>query len=251
MALLADLTGATDPMLRDLARRLAGQLFLDLARRGPIRQRGIGRLVTQRYRPDAGDLDIDASLDALITARSSGSAIDADDLRVRSWATPETALCLLVDRSGSMGGKPLATAALTAAAVAWRSPDDYSVLSFGKDVVAATSQDVSKPSEAVVDAVLALRGFGTTDIAGAIMAARDQLSRSAAGRKITILLSDCRATVPGDAIAAASRLDEFVIVGPEGDDDEAKELASLTGARMTTVAGPSDAAAALERVLES
>jgi hypothetical protein len=57
--------------------------------------------------------------------------------------------------------------------------------------------------------------------------------------------------VPGDAIAAASQLDEFVIVGPEGDDDEAKELASLTGARMTTVAGPSDAAAALERVLES
>ena len=40
------------------------------------------------------------------------------------------------------------------AAVAWRAPGDYSVLSFGKDVVAAKSQDVPKSSEAVVDAVL-------------------------------------------------------------------------------------------------
>ncbi len=81
-----------------------------------------------------------------------------------------------------MGGKPLATNAVAASAVAWRAPDDYSVLSFGKDVVAAKSQDVTKSNEAVVDAVLALRGFGTTDVAGALRAARDQLSRSTARR---------------------------------------------------------------------
>ncbi len=251
MALLADLTGATDPALRDLARRVAGQLFLDLSRRGPTRPRGVGRLSTQPYRPDAGDLDVDASLDALIAARSQRHAVDSEDLRVRSWGTPDTAVCLLVDRSGSMGGKPLATAAVTAAAVAWRAPDDYSVLTFGKDVVAAKSQDVVKPGEAVVDAVLALRGFGTTDRAAAVMAAGDQLSRSAAGRKITILLSDCRATAPGDPVVAAALLDELVIVAPDGDDEEALLYAALTGARITTVAGPSDAAAALARVLDS
>ncbi|MFM8481995.1 MAG: hypothetical protein ACKOBT_01430, partial [Actinomycetota bacterium] len=43
LALLADLTGATDPALRDLARRLAGRLFLDVSRRGPTRPRGIGK----------------------------------------------------------------------------------------------------------------------------------------------------------------------------------------------------------------
>jgi hypothetical protein len=84
LALLADLTGATDPKLRELARRLAGRLFLDLARRGPAAPRGVGQLRTQRYRPDGGDLDIDASLDALVTARSQGAAVDPDDLRVRS-----------------------------------------------------------------------------------------------------------------------------------------------------------------------
>ncbi len=58
------------------------------------------------------------------------------------------------------------------------------MLSFGKDVVAAKSQDVVKTNEGVIDSVLALRGFGTTDVAGALAAAADQLSRSKAGRKI-------------------------------------------------------------------
>jgi Mg-chelatase subunit ChlD len=186
-----------------------------------------------------------------VTARSAGSAVDPDDLRVRAWSTPGTGICLLVDRSGSMTGRPLATAALAAAAVAWRSPDDYSVLSFGKDVIAAKSQDVTKSNEAVIDAVLALRGFGTTDVAAALTAAADQLSRSRAGRKIAVLLSDCRATTPGDVIGAARRLDELVIVAPESDSAEAEQLARATGARFTTVSGPADAAASLARVLDT
>ncbi|MFT6290978.1 MAG: Mg-chelatase subunit ChlD [Ilumatobacter sp.] len=251
MAMLADLTGATDPKLRELARQLAGRLFLDVAKRGPSQPRGIGKLRTQRYQPDIGDIDLDASLDAVITARAAASAIDPDDLRVRAWSRPGTAICLLVDRSGSMGGKPLATNAVAAAACAWRAPDDYSVLSFGKEVVAVKSQNVAKSNEAVVDSVLALRGHGTTDVASALMAARDQLLRSTAGRKIAILLSDCRSTIDGDVVAAAAGLDELVIVAPESDSEEAEELARSTGARLTTVSGPSDAAAALTRVLDS
>lgn len=251
LSMLADLTGATDPKLRDLARQLAARVFLDVARRGPARPRGVGRLATMPYRPDAGDLDLDASLDEVLTARGGGRAVDPDELRVRGWNKPGTAICLLVDRSGSMGGAPLATNAVTASAVAWRSPDDYSVLSFGKDVVAAKSQDQAKSNEAVVDAVLALRGFGTTDVAGALGAAAEQLRRSTAGRKIAILLSDCRSTVPGDAVAAATGLDELVVIAPEGDSEEAESLALRTGARFTTVSGPSRAADALATVLDA
>ena len=140
MALLADLTAATDPKLRELARRLAGRLFLEISRRGPTRPRGVGKLVEQRYRPDAGDLDIDASMEAIVDAGGDPRRIDAERLRVRGWVQPGTALCLMVDRSGSMGGKPLATSAVAAAAVAWRSPVDYSVIAFGKDVVVARAR---------------------------------------------------------------------------------------------------------------
>ncbi len=258
LAMLADLTGATDVALRGLARRLAGRLFLDISRRGPSRPRGVGKLVEQPYRPDGGDLDIDASLDAIVESGGAGrrrsvtaaQGLDVERLRVRGWAQPGTALCLLVDRSGSMGGTPLATSAVAAAAVAWRAPSDYSVLAFGKDVVAAKSQDVDKSSERVVTDVLALRGFGTTDLAGALLGAADQLRRSRAGRKVTILLSDCRATVDGDPFAAAAGLDELVVIAPEGDDAEAQAFARRTGARLTTVDGPASVAEAIGRVRE-
>lgn len=249
LALLADLTGATDPMLRDMARRLAGRLFLDVSRRGPTRPRGIGKMVTPPYRPDAGDIDLDASMSAIIEARAARAAVDPDGLKVRSWATPGTAISLLVDRSGSMGGKPLATSAMAAAAVAWRSPQDYSVVAFGKDVVVAKSQGSDKAGESVVNDVLALRGFGTTDLAGALRAAGEQLSRSRAGRRIAVVLSDCRATVEGDVEAAARALEEIVIVAPAGDDAEARALAGVIGARITVVDGPSDIPAALQEVL--
>lgn len=250
LALLADLAGATDQRLREVARRLAARLFLDLARRGPSARRSIGKIIEQPYRPDGGDLDIDASFDAIAEAVAAGVAVDAERLRIRAWSTPATALCLLVDRSGSMGGKPLATAAVAAAAVAMRNPGDYSVLAFGKDVVAVKSQSIDKPGERVVDDVLSLRGHGTTDLAGALRAADEQLTRSSAARKIVILLSDCRSTVEGDVLAAARALPEVVVVAPEHDCEEAVRFAHECGARIATVAGPSHAVEVLVTVLE-
>jgi VWA domain containing CoxE-like protein len=249
LALLADLTAATDPKLRELARRLAGRLLLDLSRRGRVRPRGIGKIESQRYRPDGGDLDIDASIEPIAEARATGGALDVERVRVRGWVKPGTALCLLVDRSGSMGCKPLAVSAIAAAAVAWRSPEDYSVLAFGKDVVVAKSQDAPKPGERVVNDVLSLRGFGTTDLAGALQTASAQLARSRAGRRVAVLLSDCRATVPGDVVGAARALDELCIVAPAGDDDAARELGAQIGARVVSISGPAELPDALAQVL--
>ncbi len=248
LAMLAALVGATDQKLRELARRLAGRLFLDIARRGPVRPRGVGTLRELPYRPDGGDLDIDASMEAIVEGRA--GSLDVERLRVRSWVKPGTALCLLVDRSGSMGGKPLATAALAAAAVASRSPSDYSVLAFGKNVIVAKGQTTPKPSDLVVTDVLSLRGFGTTDLAGALQVAAQQLARSGAGRKVAVVLSDCRCTVDGDPVAAAAALDEVVVIAPESDDEEARSFALRAGARLTTVGGPSEIADALGRVLD-
>jgi len=250
LALLAELAGATDQRLRDLARRLAGRLFLDLARRGPSARRGIGRIVEQSYRPDGGDLDLDASFDAIAEAVAGGTALDAERLRVRSWTTADTALCLLVDRSGSMGGRPLATAAIAAASIALRNPRSYSVLAFGKDVVAVKSQAADKSSEQVVTDVLSLRGHGTTDLAGALRAAADQLGRSRATRKIAIVLSDCRATVEGDVNASAALLSEIAVVAPKDDCEEAIRFAIECGARFSAVDGPSRVVEALTAVLE-
>lgn len=201
------------------------------------------------YRPDGGDLDLDASLEAIVEAGR--GAVDPERLRVRAWVKPDTAWCLLVDRSGSMGGRPLATSAVAAAAVALRAPNDYSVLAFGKDVVVAKGQDATKAAERVVTDVLALRGFGTTDLAGALRVATQQLDRSRAARKIAIVLSDCRATVEGDAVAAAAGIDEIVIIAPESDSDEAAAFAARIGARLAVVAGPASVAGAIAAAVDS
>ncbi|CAN5691378.1 hypothetical protein BH18ACT2_BH18ACT2_14030 [soil metagenome] len=249
LALLADMTRATDARLRELARRLAGRLVLDVARRGPSRKRGAGRIEAAPYEPAAGDLDLDASTEAIVESRAANAAVDPERLRIRRWVQPRTAVCLLVDRSGSMGGAPLATSAVTAAAVALRAPDDFSVVSFAKEAVVVKAQDVVVPAEVVVDGVLALRGHGTTDLAGALTVAGRQLDRSTAGRKVVILLSDCRATEAGDVVGAAAALDELAIIAPHGDDADATALAGAVGAALTTVTGPTNAADALARVL--
>lgn len=250
LALLAEMTRATDVGLRELARSLAARLFLDLARHEPADAPGIGKVVSMSYRPDRGDLDVDGSLDALVQARAEQRAIDPDDLLVRAWAKPATAWCLVVDRSGSMHGAPLATAALSAAAVAARAEGEYAVLCFARGVVAPKAMWETRSVDDVIDRVLALRGHGTTDVAGALLAAGAQLRASTASRQVTILLSDCRSTEPGDVVGAAMGLDELIVIAPEGDSDEAAELAETVGARWTTVDGPSTIVAAMARVLE-
>lgn len=250
LGLLAEMTRATDVGLRALAKQLAARLFLDLSREQRPDVAGIGKLVSVPYRPDRGDLDVDRSLDAVVAASSEGRLVDPADLVVRAWARPAIGWCLVIDRSGSMHGRPLATAALAAAAIATRADGEYAVLSFGRDVVAPKAMWEARPADEVIDRVLALRGHGTTDVAAALRAAADQLRCSGASRRVTVLLSDCRATEAGDAVGAASALDELVIVAPEGDSAEAEALAGAVGARWTTVAGPSTIVAALGRVLD-
>lgn len=249
LALLAEMSRATDSRLRELARSLASRLFLDLARQEPADAPGIGKMTPMSYRPDRGDVDVDGSLDELVAARAGRRAIDVDEVVVRAWAQPATAWCLVVDRSGSMHGEPLATAALAAAAIAARAGTDYAVLSFARDVIAPKAIWEVRSTDDVIDRVLALRGHGTTDVAGALLAAGAQLRASSAPRQVAVLLSDCRATEPGDLVGAARTLDELVIVAPEGDSGDAEVLAAAVGAKWTTVGGPGTIVAALARVL--
>ena len=250
LSLLAQMRGATDRELAILAARLAGRLVLDVAKAGPIQARGVGSLASSPADRVDGDLDLDASLDALVHARGSGELVDAADLRVRHWTQPATAIALVIDRSGSMSGKRLATAAVAAAACAHRAPVDWSVLAFADRVIAVKSQDDSRSPLAVVDDLLRLRGQGTTDLAGALTAAGRQLERSRAKRRVTILMSDCRATAGSDPVAIARSLDELCIVAPTEDLEDAEAFARSVGAAVAVVDEPSDIPAAFLQVLE-
>ena len=247
--MLADLVAATDPTLSDLARTLASRIFVEVSSRvGPPR-RGVGRVASERMRSFSGDLDLDRSTDALVSRRMTGW-LDVDELRQRVWTKNTHAISLVVDRSGSMGGAPLAAAALATAAVAHRRPADYSILVFGGEVGVAKSQTDEIPLDRLVTSVLSLRGFGTTNLAEALRESAVQLERSTAQRRITILLSDCRSTSAGSAEDAARGLDELVVIAHVDDCEESEAFARRVGARWATVRGPSDVPEALLSVLD-
>lgn len=249
LSMLADMTGATDERLRALARRLAARVVFGLSRQGPARARGVGRLRARSAAAASGDLDIEASLDAIALARAVAQAPALDDLVVREWSQPDTALCVVIDASGSMGGARLATAGLAAAAAALRAPEDHSVLAFSDRVIAVKSQDVARNAESVVDDVFCLRGHGPTDLHHALTQARAQLDRSPAKRRVTVLLSDCDATVGDDPVTAARLLDELLVLAPAEAAEDAQRLADAVGARLATLGGPSDVASAFGRLL--
>src|SRR5579859_3441977 len=110
VTILADLARATDRELRSAARRIAARVFFRLGAAGQKPARGVRRLHAGRAE---GDLDLDQTLD-----RWSGAwPPDPGDLVTRSWQARRRALCLLIDRSGSMSGLAVAIAAVAAASV--------------------------------------------------------------------------------------------------------------------------------------
>jgi len=249
LALLVAMSSATDEELRRLVRALAPRLILDRVRAGAVRRRGVGR---PRLVPAdvGGELDVDASLDAIAAARAERRPPALDELRAREWGRPELAMCLVVDRSGSMNGTRLATAAVTAAACLVRAPGDSAVVAFARHAEVLAPLGVRRDPERVVTDVLALRGHGMTSVSAALTEARTQLARSRAARRVTVLLSDCRCTDDVDPVPAARALDELVILAPAEDAEEARHLARESAARIGEVTSVDGVAALLERLVE-
>ena len=116
-------------------------------------------------------------------------------------------------------------------------------------MVRSMSTSAHQSVDGVVDAVLSLKGHGTTCIAKGLSAAITEHEHSRCGRHLTVLLSDCRDRSIDDAVQLALSLDELVIVAPADDADDAQSFADLAGAALITVDGPRDVARALDELL--
>jgi magnesium chelatase subunit D len=216
VALLADMAVATDPALRADARRLAGRLLPPLARVGVPSRRGTRRLVAHRGSL-AGDLDLDRTLEL-----SEGRRPDrADRIVARSWGAAPRAVCLLVDRSGSMSGRAVALAAVAASAVVQAASDRLrtAVIAFAAEALVLRDLGSEVPSDGVVDDLLSLRGHGVTDLARALRAASAQLEQVAPGGRVAILMSDCLHTRGDEPVEPAGAFDVLNVLGTSSDAD--------------------------------
>ncbi len=248
LELLAAMAQATDAVLAGLARRLAGRLILSFTTTSRSRGRGTGRPMTVRARPDSSDLDVDTSLEALIGAMAAGRSPSIEELTARQWSKAETAICLLIDRSGSMNGERLASAALAAAVCSWRAPEEFAVLAFADKVIEIKALNQARPAEDTINDILALRGHGTTDIALALGTAASKLAGAKARRRITFLLSDAESTTGPDPVEAGRGLDELIVIAPEDEPEHADALARALSGRMIAVAGPLTVVEAINRL---
>ena len=214
VALLADMAVATDPRLRADARRLARQLLPPLGRVGPPRRRGTRRMVS-RAGATIGDLDLDRTIERTegLRPREPGTLV------TREFAAAPRAVCLLVDRSGSMSGHAVALAAVAAAAVVSAASDRLrcGVIAFATDTMVLRDLRDGAPSERVVDDLLSLRGHGTTDLARALRAAAGQLEHVPPGGRTAVLLSDCLHTKGADPLGPAAVLDCLHVLGTSTD----------------------------------
>jgi Ca-activated chloride channel family protein len=243
---------ATDRVLRARARALAGELLLPVARHGgDQRRRGAVRLVTSAR--DGLDLDLDATVE-----RAGGGRIGAEDLRWRRWERPGRAYVLLVDASGSVTGRPLATALVTAAALARRiGPDDQlAVVAFWSRAVVLRPVTSVEPATGVLDALFDLRGGDTTDLAGGLRAALAEAGRAVAGQRDVIALTDGMANAGDDpvevaatAAAAGSRVHVLSLSDDASAVGACLAVAAAGGGRVAALPRPSVAPQALADIL--
>ena len=244
--LLADLARATDPGLRAAARRLAATLVVRAPRIGREENPGTTRLATvDRQGPD---LDLDATLEQ--SPRPS-----EEDLRWRGWRSSTRATVLLVDASGSVAGRPLATAVTTAGALAagLRPGDELGVVAFWSRAVVLRARSSPRPASTVLDALFDLRGGSTTDLALGLRTALAQLRDARAAHREVVVLTDGAWNEGEDPIPVAARSGVTVSVLRTVDSAEAEtacaRLAGAGGGRHAPLLRASDAPAAVVAVL--
>jgi magnesium chelatase subunit D len=249
VALLADMAVATDPSLRAEARRLARRLLPPLGRVGTPQRRGTRRLVARSGVTD-GDLDIERTLESSNGMRPR----EAGQLVARQFAAAPRAVCLLVDRSGSMSGHAVAIAAVAAAAIVQAASDRLrcGVIAFAGETIVLRDPRDEAPSERVVEDLLSLRGHGRTDLAGALAAAAGQLEHVQPGGRMAILLSDCVHTKGADPLARAGALDGLHVLGTSAKPDSidaGKALARRGHGRWLPATSLDELARSLQAVL--
>ncbi len=238
-----------DPAARERAVQLARRLRLAQPIETRKARRGAGgTLTTERWRGGSDELDLDATLEALI-----GNPVpEDDDIRVRERVRRRRSVVLAVDVSGSTRGEQVRTAAATAGALAGElGRDDLAVIAFWSDAALIVPLGRPVTTERLVDELLALPAQGLTNVAFPLQTALEQLAGAPRADARVILLSDCVHNAgpdPRDVAGRLPRLDVLLDTSGEHDAELAQDLAVIGRGRCRPIRDHHDVVPALQAI---
>jgi Mg-chelatase subunit ChlD len=156
-----------------------------------------GLLPQSRARPfRAGDeldaLDLEGTLDGIISAGKTLDAVTLDDLYVHDTARGRAALAVLIDISGSMGGDELAICAIAVVMLLGKlRSEEVALAVFESDTHVIKNIDDVVDLDTVADAVLDLEATGGTCVDAALRWAGEQFEAAPeAELRLLFVLSD-------------------------------------------------------------
>ena len=244
---MADLYDRAD--LRALARRLARELVVRAARRNAAGRSGRGRLVSAPYAGQAAELDLDRSLERVLSTPHPAD----EDLYVLDRRHHRRAYALVLDASGSMKGPAIFRAALALATFAARvAPDPFAVVAFWREAAVLKRLHEDVPLDTLLDRVLSLPGRGLTDVGLGLRVALEELEGSDTQERYGLLFGDGLQTAgePAEAIAAAFPTLHVVATGQSEESlSRCRRLADLGGGRCARIHTAADIPTAINLCL--
>lgn len=240
-----------DPQTLLRARQIAARLAVPRPRRDTTARRGVGELVSVRYRGGSDDIDLDRTVEQLVEH----PLPDEEDIIVRERVRTRRSVVLLVDVSGSMRGERIRTVAATVGALAGElERDDLAVMAFWSDAaVLSRLRQPASPQQLLAEMVR-IPARGLTNIAFPLQVAAGELARVPARDARVVLLSDCVHNAgpdPRPLAARLPRLDVLLDIAGEQDAELARDLARLGRGRLRRIRAYTDVAPALSTVFAS
>ncbi|UYP47643.1 hypothetical protein NEF87_003928 [Candidatus Lokiarchaeum ossiferum] len=181
-------------------RELTKSMLIRIALNIVSNQRGTGEkglIPTSKLRPyiegDPMDLvDIDASIENIITSGKNLEHVCGDDLFVQDSQKGRVSICFLLDISGSMSGDKLAACSIaTLVLIGHLKTEEVAIAFFESDTHTVKSFDDEKDLDDIADELLDLHARGGTQVQKALEWGHSQLESSTAEYKLCFLLTDC------------------------------------------------------------